>query len=100
MGRLQRMTEYPSHPWVPIYRAHRRFIGLGSASTGHWPIMGFKQIPRPPVGASAKRGGARINTSCTSPIYRPGERHHGPLADKSAVLHYTVVLRRPAHAAG
>src|SRR5712692_6291778 len=21
-----------------IYRAHRRFIGLGSASTGHWPI--------------------------------------------------------------
>jgi hypothetical protein len=24
-----------------IYRAHRRFIGLGSASTSHWPIMKF-----------------------------------------------------------
>jgi len=33
--------------------------------------MGFKQIPRIPVGASAKRSGARINPSCTPPIYRP-----------------------------
>src|SRR5260370_203495 len=31
-------------------------------------IMGFKQIPRIPVGASAKRSGARITTSCTPPI--------------------------------
>jgi len=33
--------------------------------------MGFKHIPRIPVGASAKRSGARITISCTPPIYRP-----------------------------
>src|SRR5258708_1165240 len=31
----------------------------------------LKQIPRIPVGASAKRIGARLNTSRTPPIYRP-----------------------------
>src|SRR6266851_375649 len=66
-------TDFPNRV---IYRAHRRFIGLGSAATGHWPIKGFKHIPRIPVGA---------DLSCTSPIYRPGERSDGPLADKSAV---------------
>jgi hypothetical protein len=33
--------------------------------------MQFNKIPRIPVGASAKRSGARINTSRTPPIYRP-----------------------------
>src|SRR5713101_6926299 len=45
------------------------------------------------LGASAKRSGARINTSCPPPIYRPGEGIDGPLADKSAVRQYIVRLR-------
>src|SRR5260221_6943326 len=45
----------------------------------------LNKLLQPTVGASAKRSGARINTSCTPPIYRPGERINGPLADKSAM---------------
>ena len=64
--------------------------GAASVPMGVMTLFDWKNS----LGASAKRSGARITTSRPSPIYRPGERIDGPLADKSAVRQYIVRLRR------
>src|SRR5260221_11528006 len=47
--------------------------------------MQFNKIPRIPVGASAKRSGARITTSRTPPIYRPPNRHQPKKSPSTSV---------------
>src|SRR5216683_2912916 len=105
---------------LSILRAHRRFIGLGSASTGHWPInrrcantlcaYGYDRcyLLKLIIGlGSASTGHWPINRRCANTLcaygvwpilvgknhYRPGERIDRPLADKSAMRQYIVRLR-------
>ena len=73
----------PMNPFFPLSKR------LRDSALGAYKLFVGNQ---PNVGASAKRSGARITTSRTSPIYRP--LRHLPYARTPTTISYALSLRK------